>query len=42
LEVAIIALPAATGVAAVANLLVPVVLGPAWVDAAPTVGIIAF
>jgi lipopolysaccharide exporter len=40
--VALIALPAGVGIAAVANLLVPVVLGPAWVEAAPCVGIIAF
>jgi len=33
--------PAGVGIAAAANLLVPVVLGPAWVDAAPCVGLLA-
>ncbi len=39
--IALITLPAGVGIAAVANLLVPVVLGPAWIDAAPCVAMLA-
>jgi lipopolysaccharide exporter len=40
--VALIALPAGTGIAAVAGLIVPVMLGPAWIDAIPVIGVLAF
>jgi O-antigen/teichoic acid export membrane protein len=39
--VAIVVLPAGLGIAATAGLLVPVVLGPAWIDAIPCVSFLA-
>ena len=39
--IALVTVPAGLGIAAAANLLVPVVLGPAWVDAAPCVALLA-
>jgi O-antigen/teichoic acid export membrane protein len=39
--VALVAVPAGVGTAALAELLVPVVLGPAWIDAAPCVAVLA-
>ncbi len=40
--IALFALPAATGVAAIADLLVPVFLGEKWLDAIPLIQILAF
>ncbi len=39
---ALLALPAALGIAAIAPLLVPVVLGPSWLDAVPLMEVLAF
>jgi lipopolysaccharide exporter len=39
--VALVGVPAGIGTAALAGLLVPVVLGPAWIDAAPCVAVLA-
>lgn len=39
---ALLALPAAAGIFAVASFLVPAVLGPKWLDAVPVIGILAF
>lgn len=40
--VAILAVPAGAGIAATADLLVPLVLGPQWVEAAPIMRVLAF
>jgi O-antigen/teichoic acid export membrane protein len=40
--IAVIVAPAAFGIAAVANLMVPVVLGPNWVETGPVIATLAF
>ncbi len=40
--IAVLSVPAATGIAATADLLVPLLLGPNWVDAIPLIQILAF
>lgn len=40
--IAVLSIPAATGIAAIADLLVPVMLGPNWIAAIPLIQILAF
>ncbi len=40
--IAILSIPAATGIASIADLLIPVMLGPNWIAAVPLIQILAF